>query len=329
MYPDPAYIKALFIKHANGSITPQETAELIAFLQQEDNEDLLPLPDEIADIPAPAMDNAATARVLQQLAAVTAPAAQPARRRNLLRRVIAVSAAAAAVAAAVVLLYRPGGQKPALATVATGYGSMKKVTLPDGTTVTLNANSTLQYDSTGWQPGSREVWINGQAFFEVAPDAAGKFMVHAGDKLAVQVLGTRFNVAARTKGVQVVLNSGKVKVGLPDNNNEHTLVLQPGEMAYYNAGDGQLSRQHADTLQLTSWKDNQKVFRDATLADIAAFIEEQFGAKVTFAAPQLSHLQFTGTTPVNDLDVLLNILTKSLDIRIDKHNNQVTMMLAR
>lgn len=329
MYPDPAYIRALFIKHVNGSITPAETAELIAFLQQEGNEDLLPLPDEMEDIPAPDMNAAATARVFQQLSALTAPVPQPARRRTLLRRVITVSAAAAAVAAAIVLLYHPGRQKPMLTAVSTGYGSMKKVTLPDGTIVTLNANSTLQYDSAGWQPGSREAWIDGQAFFDVAPDAAGKFMVHAGDKLTVQVLGTRFNVAARTKGVQVVLNSGKVKIGLQGNSNAHTLMLQPGEMAYYNPGDGQLFRQSADTLQLTAWKDNQKVFRDATLADIATFIEEQFGAEVTFAAPQLSHLQFTGTTPANDLDVLLNILTKSLDIRIDKHNNQVMIMLAR
>ncbi|MBC9911716.1 FecR domain-containing protein [Chitinophaga varians] len=319
----------MFIKHANGSITPRETAELIAFLQQEGNEDLMPLPDEIEDIPAPHMDVAATTRVFQQLSAITTPVTQPARRRTLLRRVITVSAAAAAVAAAIVLLYHPARQKPVLTAVSTGYGSMKKVMLPDGTAVTLNANSTLQYDSAGWQPGSREVWINGQAFFDVAPDAAGKFMVHAGDQLTVQVLGTRFNVAARTKGVQVVLNSGKVKVGLPDNSHGHTLVLQPGEMACYNAGDGQLSRLQADTLQLTSWKDNQKVFRDATLADIADFIEEQFGAEVTFAAPQLSQLRFTGTTPANDLDVLLHILTKSLDIRIDKHNNQVMMMLAR
>lgn len=324
MYPDPAYIRALFKKHADGSITPGETAELIAFLQQGDQEELLPLPDELEDIPAPDMDAAATARVFQELSVMTAPVPQPARRRTLLRRMVAVTAAAAAVAAAVVLLYRPVSQKQILAAVSTGYGSMKTITLPDGTVVTLNANSTLQYDSAGWQPDTREVWVNGQAFFDVAPDAAGKFMVHAGDKLTVQVLGTRFHVAARPKGTAVVLNSGKVKV----NSNEHTLVLQPGEMVSY-LSNGQLLRQHADTLQLTSWKDNQQVFRDAALEEIADFIEEQFGAEVTFAAPQLSHLQFTGTTPANDLDVLLNILAKSLDIRIDKHNNKVMIMLAR
>ncbi|SJZ66156.1 ferric-dicitrate binding protein FerR, regulates iron transport through sigma-19 [Chitinophaga eiseniae] len=325
MYPDPAYIKALFKKHANGSITPGETAELIAFLQQGDQEALLPLPDELEDLPAPAMDTAATARVFQQLSVITAPAPSPVRRRTLIRRIAAVSAAAAAVAAAVILLYHPAQPKPLLAAVSTGYGSMKTVTLPDGTVVTLNANSMLQYDSAGWQPGAREVWVNGQAFFDVAPDAAGKFMVHAGDQLTVQVLGTRFHVAARPKGIQVVLNSGKVKI----NSNAQTLVLQPGEMASYRPGDGELSRQNADTLQLTSWKDNQKVFRDVPLKEIADFIEEQFGAEVTFDAPQLSQLQFTGTTPANDLDVLLNILTKSLDIRIDKHNNQVMIMLAR
>nr|WP_295865164.1 FecR domain-containing protein [uncultured Chitinophaga sp.] len=315
----------MFKKHANGSITPEETTALIAFLRQEDQEALLPLPDELEDIPAPVMDAAATARVFQQLSVMTAPVPQPARRRTLIRRIAAVSAAAAAVAAAVVLLYRPVQQKPVLAAVSTGYGSMKTITLPDGTIVTLNANSMLQYDSAGWQPGAREVWVNGQAFFDVAPDAAGKFLVHAGEQLTVQVLGTRFHVAARPKGTQVVLNSGKVKV----NSNEHTLILLPGEMASYRPGNSELFRQHADTLQLTSWKDNQKVFRDATLEDIADFIEEQFGAEVTFTAPQLSQLQFTGTTPANDLDVLLNILTKSLDIRIDKHNNQVMIMLAR
>lgn len=324
MYPDPAYIRALFKKHADGSITPGETAELIAFLQQGGQEELLPLPDELEDIPAPDMDAAATARVFQQLSVMAAPVPQPARRRNLLRSIVTATAAAAAVVAAVVLLYRPASPKPVMAAVSTGYGSMKTITLPDGTIVTLNANSMLQYDSAGWQPDAREVWVNGQAFFDVAPDAAGKFMVHAGDKLTVQVLGTRFHVAARPKGTTVVLNSGKVKV----NSNEHTMVLQPGEMASYQS-NGQLSRQHADTLQLTSWKDNQQVFRDATLEEIADFIEEQFGAEVTFAAPQLSHLQFTGTTPANDLDVLLNILTKSLDIRIDKHNNKVMIMLAR
>lgn len=324
MYPDPAYIRALFKKHADGSITPGETAELIAFLQQGGQEELLPLPDELEDIPAPDMDAAATARVFQQLSVMAAPVPQPARRRNLLRSIVTATAAAAAVVAAVVLLYRPASPKPVMAAVSTGYGSMKTITLPDGTIVTLNANSMLQYDSAGWQPDAREVWVHGQAFFDVAPDAAGKFMVHAGDKLTVQVLGTRFHVAARPKGTTVVLNSGKVKV----NSNEHTMVLQPGEMASYQS-NGQLSRQHADTLQLTSWKDNQQVFRNATLEEIADFIEEQFGAEVTFAAPQLSHLQFTGTTPANDLDVLLNILTKSLDIRIDKHNNKVMIMLAR
>ncbi|MBC9932000.1 FecR family protein [Chitinophaga qingshengii] len=323
MYPDPAYIKTLFIKHANGTITPEETSQLVTFLQQDGNEALLPLPEEMEDIPAPGMDTAATSRILQQLTTLTTP--QPATRRGLLSRIVTISAAAAAVAAAIILLYHPAKQRPVLATISTSYGHMKKIMLPDGTTVTLNANSTLQYDSTSWNPGAREVWINGQAFFDVAPDAAGKFMVHAGEQLTVQVLGTRFNIAARAQSIQVVLNSGKVKV----ENKATALVLQPGEMAYYQATNGQLSRQTADTLQLTGWKDNQKVFRDATLSDIAGFIKEQFGIQVTFATPQLSQLQFTGTTPVNDLDMLLNILTKSLDIRIDKQNNQVMIMLAR
>ncbi|MEC5146298.1 FecR domain-containing protein [Chitinophaga sp. 212800010-3] len=327
MHPDPAYMKALFIKHANGSITPEETAELIAFLQHGGSEDILPLPDEIDDLPASDMDAATTARVAQQLSVLTAP--RPVQRRILLRRIVAVTAAAAAVVAAVVLLYLPRKHQPSLAAVSTGYGLMKEVVLPDGTAVTLNANSTLQYDSIGWNPGAREVWITGQAFFNVAPDAAGKFMVHAGDKLSVQVLGTRFNVAARTGHAQVVLNSGKVKVSVPDNGNEHTMTLQPGEMASYNPGNGQLTRQTVDTLQLTCWKDNQKVFRNATLAEVADFIGEQFGTKVTFANAELSQLQFTGATPANDLDMLLNILTKSLDIKINKHNNQVIIMLAR
>ncbi|HVI46879.1 MAG TPA: FecR domain-containing protein [Chitinophaga sp.] len=327
MHPDPAYIKKLFIKHANGTITAEETTQLIRFLQREDNEDILPMPDDLEEDSPILMDDAATGRVLQNLAVITA-ATSTTKHRTILRRIAAVSAAAAAITAAIVLLYHPQQRQPALAAVTTDNGGMKKVTLPDGTTVTLNANTILRYDSVGWRD-VREVWIKGQAFFDVAPDAAGKFLVHAGDELAVQVLGTRFNVDATTKDVHVVLNSGKVKVDIPGNNAIQTLILQPGEMATYAPESQLLTRHPADTLQLTCWKDNQKVFRDATLGEIATFIEERFGVKVTFSAPQLSQLQFTGTTPANDLDMLLNILNKSLDIRINKHNNQVMIMLAR
>ncbi|MCW3466706.1 FecR family protein [Chitinophaga nivalis] len=327
MIPDPAYIRQLFIKHAEGTATEAEAAFLIRYLQEGGSEEVLPGPEELIHITtAPkALDATATARVLDHILPAPATIRQAPRRI----RYYGWAAMAAAVITTLVLVYRPSRPAPTLLTTTTSYGEIRQLTLPDGSQVTLNAGTTLQYDSIHWHTASKEVWIKGEAFFDVVPNHTA-FTVHAGEAVAVQVLGTRFSVATQQQQVQVILNSGKVKVNISNHKQPaQSVVLQPGEMAAYHLQRGQLSLHQADTLQLTSWKDNQFTFRENSLEDIAEKLTAQFGVQITFDSPQLAQLRFTGTTPANNLDVILTILKSSLDIRIDQHNNQIMIKPAR
>lgn len=331
MIPDAAYIKQLFIKHANGTCTAAETAMLLSYLQQGGSEEMLPMPDEIeGGMPGTlSMSKVAAERVLHNILVMgEMPVVK--RASNTRLRWMGIAVAAAALVGAVIWLYRPGSKQPVLTAYTTAKGEVKHLLLPDGSRITLNANTTLQYDSAGWQTNNREVWINGEAFFNVAPDAAGRFTVHAGNATQVEVLGTRFNVIATSQQTQVVLNSGKVKVNISrDNKVKEEMVLVPGEMLAYQPDNNKLTRQMTDTLQLTSWKDGLLSFRGTSLAEIAKMMTRQFGVKVSFASAQLASLQFTGTTPAGNLDVMLTILEKSLDLKINKHDDQVVITKAK
>jgi len=93
----------------------------------------------------------------------------------------------------------------------TAFGEMKELNLPDGSTVILNSNSTLKYDSNWLNTATREVWLEGEAFFEINKQplkGAAQFIVHSNDT-KVAVLGTVFNVYNRNENIAVVLESEK------------------------------------------------------------------------------------------------------------------------
>ena len=122
--------------------------------------------------------------------------------------------------------------------ISSGYGETKTVFLPDSSRVTLNANSRLSY-AKDWQQGSRDVYLEGEAFFEVrkvaqkptevsmAPAAYRKFRVLT-KEVTVEVLGTTFDVQNRRGETKVVLKSGKVKV--LDHAAGKVVTMKPGDM---------------------------------------------------------------------------------------------------
>jgi transmembrane sensor len=97
----------------------------------------------------------------------------------------------------------------------TGFAQTKKITLPDGSKVTLNANSELKLSADWSVKGDRQVWLDGEAYFEVEKKSAThqKFIVHTKD-IDVEVLGTKFNVNTRHQKAVVSLEEGKIKLSL-------------------------------------------------------------------------------------------------------------------
>jgi len=207
----------------------------------------------------------------------------------------------------------------------TGFAETETVTLPDGSRVILNANSSLKLAPAWHSDEAREVWLEGEAFFQVSkkPGAGNaRFIVHT-NHLRVEVLGTQFNVNNRRGKTEVVLTEGKVK--LNDGDNHRDLVMQPGDYVEYSDQQPAFSRKKVDPSVYSSWKNNRLIFTDTPLGEVAQRLEDNYGLQVVFQDPSLQELAFTGNFPANDLSFFLQVLSRSLDITVTRNGNQIIM----
>lgn len=199
--------------------------------------------------------------------------------------------------------------------VATQYGETQEFALPDGTEVFLNANSTLRYSTN---EATREVWLEGEAYFQVVKQQSIQteeledFKVHT-QNLTVRVLGTRFVVDSRKE--QVVLDEGKVEVQ-PRSDIQANLSLKPGEMAVLNRETNQINVTQVNSYEYIAWKDNQLIFSETPLYEIAQLLEERYGYDVKFENPATRQETFNGTFPADDLQILFQTLNKSISLKI-------------
>ncbi|CAA9277825.1 MAG: Putative anti-sigma factor [uncultured Cytophagales bacterium] len=213
-------------------------------------------------------------------------------------------------------------------TVRTPLGGLRELTLPDGSVVTLNANTTLTYGRDWSLPAPREVWLDGEAFFKVVKKSAGgervKFIVHTGN-LQVEVLGTQFNVAHRRGATQVVLSEGKVQLSSAQLATEGALLMQPGEYAALSGEDTAFRTRRVEPDVYSSWRQNKLIFEAMPLSQVAQLLEDNYGLRVTFGEPALAREQFTATIPTRDPDVLLSALAESFNLEVRRSGNQVRL----
>lgn len=226
-----------------------------------------------------------------------------------------IGIAASVLVAALLIGFLIRNSVPSETVVTTQYGKTQEFTLPDGTEVFLNANSTLRYAAN---ETPREVWLEGEAYFQVVKQKnavtkrAEDFKVHT-QNLTVRVLGTRFVVDSRKE--QVVLDEGKVEVQ-PRTDGQSHLSLAPGEMAVLNRKTNQIKVTQVNSYDYIAWKDNQLIFNETPLYEIAQLLQERYGYEVKFANPVTRQETFNGTFPADDLQVLFQTLKKSMALEI-------------
>ncbi len=219
------------------------------------------------------------------------------------------------------------GQQPQY---ATGYGETRTLTLPDGSSVTLNAHSSLRVASDWQDQPVREVWLDGEAFFRVKktaarrPDRPGavpaKFIVHTQD-LDVEVLGTQFNVSTRRDQTEVVLQSGQVKLNL--NALDEDILMQPGEGVTFSQNRRRWNKRLVNVPARRAWLEKKWVLEDTPLHQVAAMITDTYGVTVRPANERVMNRKITGVIPTNNLDTLLEALSLSLDLRFTRQGNQI------
>ncbi|GHT30777.1 anti-sigma factor [Bacteroidia bacterium] len=161
--------------------------------------------------------------------------------------------------------------------VSVPYGESRQVTLPDGSSVWINAGSEIRYEA-GFDNRNRHIKLSGEAYFSVVKDTARPFIVET-DKLTVEALGTAFNVKSYSDEDNTIatLNSGKIKVVTK---NKQSQILVPKQQITYNKRRNSLQLSEVDAENSSDWRNGNLVFEGVSLQDIVLGIERRFNVTI-------------------------------------------------
>jgi transmembrane sensor len=213
-------------------------------------------------------------------------------------------------------------------TYHTNYGETQEVILPDGSMVTLNANSSLYFDSEQYN-NVREVWMQGEAYFKVSKlvsnkGETAKFIVHT-DDLEVEVLGTQFNVNTRRTATKVVLTEGKVKLNMIQRGGGQPVTILPGEMVTYTPAQKDVKRENVNLNVYTAWKQQELIFEDTPVQEIIELLEDNYGLKIRLQNKEAAIRHYTGTFKNPEPDIILMALTALFNLEMEHQNNVITL----
>lgn len=183
-----------------------------------------------------------------------------------------------------------------------------KLQLSDGTKIQLNGSSRLRYP-IAFGDGERRVYLQGEAFFEVAHNARQRFVVCAGEA-EIRVHGTRFNVEWQGSNlVRTVLEEGLVEIG---HRGEEGVMVNPGQVAEYNQTTRACRVMQADVEESASWRSDEFFFSNRSLSDIMGRMKQWYGLEFEFDDPSMAADRFTLMTPrYDDPEEVLKLLEKS------------------
>jgi transmembrane sensor len=202
-------------------------------------------------------------------------------------------------------------------TIKNSSGQTRQVLLPDGSTVWLNAATTLRYVNEF--SAHRQIQLDGEAYFDVAHDPARPFTVEAGG-IGITVLGTRFTISAYTGTGRTIVSllQGKISVA---NAEKELAVLKPGTQLTWQGLTKKAVIKSIDTTTVVAWKLGRLQFQGQPLSEIVQTLERWYNVHIRFANPDLGqcryYLNFDSNMPLKDLLEVLSDVTK-MDFSFDK-----------
>jgi len=203
----------------------------------------------------------------------------------------------------------------------TGAGSQKTILLADGSRIWLNNTSRIRYPPS-FTGASREVYLEGEAFFEIAPDAAMPFHVHTGS-LDVHVLGTSFDVRAYDSHKAMTITVATGKVSVTPQADHASWQLLPGDRLIFDNGKGRLDR--TDPALVQAWKDGILIFREERLEDICAELERWYGVNIRISGESLRNKRITLKLQKESLRNILEVIRLDARARYTYTDKEVIM----
>ncbi|GAA4461161.1 FecR domain-containing protein [Nemorincola caseinilytica] len=323
----------VLVKHLLGEATPEERQEVQQWIAASaDNrryyEHFKLIWDESKKLDAPLNvdTDAAWGRFMQRVEreeqqATIAPPASPGPSRTIPlwspRSLMRVAAMLVLMVGAGWLIYSITGTGDQV-TLASADKVMKH-TLPDGTVVTLNRNSTLSYPGA-FTGETRNVTLSGEAFFDVTPDKTKPFIIDAGNS-SVTVVGTSFNVKTRKDITEVIVESGIVEVA----KKQKAVRLNPGQKATVtSASDAPVMEQTTDDLY-RYYRTNEFVCNGIALYKVVNILNEAYNVHIEIADPKLASLPIHTTLHTNDLGQNLDVIKETFKdvLYLEQNGNSI------
>jgi len=209
---------------------------------------------------------------------------------------------------------------------STSIGENKTITLSDGTKVTLNANTTFSYPEK-FSEESRDVSLQGEAFFDVAHNPEKPFKVATGNGMNIQVLGTVFNVKSypEDQNVETTLVSGKVKV--VEEQNQKTVVLAPSQRATYVKDADKLIVDNVQTTKFTAWREGKLIYDETPIRQVISDLKRKYKVDISVESPGIMDYKYTGEFDNLGIEQILDLFEVSSPILYKMHNNQITLFM--
>lgn len=203
----------------------------------------------------------------------------------------------------------------------TAKGEKLTLTLDDSTVIQLNAESQLRYKKSA----VREVFLEGEAFFDVARDSLHPFQIHTAT-ITTTVLGTSFNIKAfaNEDDIAVSVVSGKVKVEQKDTAQIRSLHLVPGEQALYTHQDTAFTKKKFEYQEAISWKDGRLYFKNASFAEVVTTLERWYGVEIDVQRKNIEN-GFSGSYTNRSLESVLEGMSFVLEFEYEINNKQITI----
>jgi ferric-dicitrate binding protein FerR (iron transport regulator) len=199
-------------------------------------------------------------------------------------------------------------------TITTEFAQKTTIELPDASSVSLNAKSTLAFNKKDWKQ-EREVELNGEAFFKVAKGSSFKVNTKSG---TVMVYGTQFNVKQRDYYFEVICYEGLVGV----THNSHETKLKPGDS--FLIIDGEIIAKEKENRSTPSWLNNESQFKSMPYKAVIAEFERQYNVDFTLLNIDSTQL-FTGSFAHDNLELALKNITLPLQLSYSKEHNSIIL----
>ncbi len=201
-------------------------------------------------------------------------------------------------------------------TLKVPVGGFYRVVLPDGTRVWLNAASELKYP-VSFASSKREVYLQGEAYFQVQKDTARQFIVHL-QKADVTVLGTVFNINAYEEENHIYTTLAEGSVAFYSHLSEEQVLLKPGMQSDMNLMTGETRLKEVDPGVYTAWIDGRFVFQSISLDAMMRQLQRWYDFEIFYQKPAVKNYTFRGVIN-RDMEIreVLNIIEEMADVQFE------------